>query len=220
MTTIKSFLMAICTAAVLSSCSGENKAVDNDNTAEESTDSTVGANATADTTTSMTEIDTAAGMMMAGRPGGKSAQATIASASSSGLTGQATFTEENGAVKLVLTVEKATPGPHAVHLHQNGDCSKPDATSAGPHWNPTKQQHGNHESGAHHIGDMPNMEVGQDGKGRLEFTNNEWAIGGTDTTRNIINKAIIVHAKADDYKSQPAGNAGDRIGCGVVTMKQ
>jgi superoxide dismutase, Cu-Zn family len=218
MNTFKSLFMAFCAAAILSSCSGENKTADNDNTAEEATDSTVGGNLTADTTTSMMEADTAGGMMMGG-PSGKSAQATISSASGSGLTGVATFTEEGGGVKLVLTVEKATPGPHAVHLHQNGDCSKPDATSAGPHWNPTKQEHGNREAGAHHQGDMPNMEVGQDGKGRLELTVSDWAIGGTDTTRNVVNKAIIVHAKADDYKSQPAGNAGDRIGCGVVTLK-
>jgi Cu-Zn family superoxide dismutase len=216
MSQFKSFLVALCLGAMLSSCSGnENKAIDNDNTAEESTDHTVGANATSDTTTSMSGTDGTA-MMAAG----KTAQATISSASNSGLTGTATFTEQAGSVKLVLTVENATPGPHAVHLHQNGDCSKPDATSAGPHWNPTKQQHGNREQGQHHMGDMPNMEVGKDGKGRLEVSVNEWKIGGTDTTANIINKAIIVHAKADDYKSQPAGNAGDRIGCGVVTMKQ
>jgi Cu-Zn family superoxide dismutase len=73
--------------------------------------------------------------------------------------------------------------------------------------------------GEHHKGDIPNMEVGQDGTGRLELTVPEWTIGGSDTTTNIINRAIIIHAKADDYKSQPAGNAGDRIGCGVVAMK-
>jgi Cu-Zn family superoxide dismutase len=64
------------------------------------------------------------------------------------------------------------------------------------------------------------MEVGQDGKGKLELTVNEWKIGGSDEKANIINKAIIVHAKADDYKTQPSGNAGDRIGCGVVAMRQ
>ncbi len=213
------FLPACLLITLLASCSGnETRSVDADNTSERSTDTTVGANAAADTTSGMSEgVDsTGAGAMMAA---GKTAEATIASASGSGLTGKATFTETGGRVKMVLMVEKATPGTHAVHLHQNGDCSKPDGTSAGPHWNPTKNPHGKRGEGEHHAGDMPNMEVGQDGKGKLELTVNEWKIGGSDTTANIINRAIIVHAKADDYKSQPAGNAGDRIGCGVVTMK-
>jgi Cu-Zn family superoxide dismutase len=215
---LQSFLPSLALCVLLASCTGnETRSVDTENTDERSTDNTVGANITSDTTMgSMADSDSAGAMMMAA---GKTAEATIASASGSGLTGKATFTETGGAVRLVLTVEKAAPGPHAVHLHQNGDCSKPDATSAGPHWNPTKNPHGKRGEGQHHAGDMPNMEVGKDGKGRLEVTVNEWKIGGSDTTANIINKAIIVHAKADDYKSQPAGNAGDRIGCGVVTMK-
>jgi Cu-Zn family superoxide dismutase len=215
---LQSFLPSLALCVLLASCSGnETRSIDTENTDERSTDNTVGANITSDTTMgSMADSDSAGAMMMTA---GKTAEATIASASGSGLTGKATFTETGGAVRLVLTVEKAAPGSHAVHLHQNGDCSKPDATSAGPHWNPTKNPHGKRGEGQHHAGDMPNMEVGQDGKGRLEVTVNEWKIGGSDTTANIINKAIIVHAKADDYKSQPAGNAGDRIGCGVVTMK-
>jgi len=219
MNKVTSFFSSLTLCLLLAACGGnETRSVDQDNTNEQSVDNTVGANATADTTTGMmAEGDTTGAMMMSAS---KTAEATISSASGSGLTGKATFTESGGAVKLVLTVEKATPGPHAVHLHQNGDCSKPDATSAGPHWNPAKNPHGKRGEGQHHAGDMPNMEVGQDGKGRLELTVNEWKIGGSDTTSNIINKAIIVHAKADDYKSQPAGNAGDRIGCGVITMKQ
>ncbi len=218
MNKVTTFLSSVALCLLMAACSGsETRSVDQDNTSEESVDNTVGANATADTTNAMTDGDTTGGAMM--MAAGKTAEATISSASGSGLTGKATFTETGGTVKLVLTVENATPGPHAVHLHQNGDCSKPDATSAGPHWNPTKNPHGKRGEAQHHAGDMPNMEVGQDGKGRIELTVNEWKIGGSDTTANIINKAIIVHAKADDYKSQPAGNAGDRIGCGVVSMK-
>lgn len=218
MTNLNSFLATLCIAALLTGCSGnENKTADNDNQGVQRTDSVVGANADADTSSGAMADNSATGQM---NGSGNTAVATISSASGSGLTGTATFTKESQGVKLVLTVEKATPGPHAVHLHQNGDCSKPDATSAGPHWNPTKQPHGKRGEGDHHKGDMPNMEIGQDGKGRLELTVDGWTIGGTDTTTNIINKAIIVHAKADDYKSQPAGNAGDRIGCGVITMQQ
>jgi Cu-Zn family superoxide dismutase len=215
---LHSLFPALALCLLLAGCGNETRSVDTENTDERSVDNTVGANITADTTVgTMADTDTSGGAMM--MAAGKTAEATIASASGSGLTGKATFTQTGSAVKMVLTVEKATPGSHAVHLHQNGDCSKPDATSAGPHWNPTKNPHGKRGEGQHHAGDMPNMEVGQDGKGRLEVTVNEWKIGGSDTTANVINKAIIVHAKADDYKSQPAGNAGDRIGCGVVTMK-
>ncbi len=226
MTNLKSFLAALSVAALLTNCTGnENKTADNDNRGVTMADSVVGANATADTT-ARADIETSAGdSASVGASAtqlnatGRTAVANISSASGSGLTGTATFTEEGGKVKLVLTVDKASPGPHAVHLHQNGDCSAPDATSAGPHWNPTKQPHGKRGEGSHHKGDMPNMEVGQDGKGRLELTVDGWTIGGSDTTTNVVNRAIIVHAKADDYKSQPAGNAGDRVGCGVVTMK-
>lgn len=192
MNKIKSLLPAFALLTLLASCSGsETRSADSENTNERSTDTTVGANATADTTSGMMDGGDSNGAMMAA---GKTAEATIASASGSGLTGKATFTETGGSVKMVLTVENATPGPHAVHFHQNGDCSKPDATSAGPHWNPTKNPHGKRGEGQHHAGDMPNMEVGQDGKGKLEVSVNEWKIGGSDTTSNIINKEIIVHA--------------------------
>jgi Cu-Zn family superoxide dismutase len=207
--------LALC--FLLASCSGnETRSVDQENTNERSVDNTVGANVTSDTTNGMTMADGNGAMMAAG----KTAEATISSASGSGLTGRAVFTETGGAVRVVITVENATPGTHAVHLHQNGDCSKPDATSAGAHWSPDNKPHGKRGEGQHHAGDMPNMEVGQDGKGKLELTVNEWKIGGSDEKANIINKAIIVHAKADDYKTQPSGNAGDRIGCGVVAMRQ
>jgi Cu-Zn family superoxide dismutase len=210
----QSLVPALALFVLLASCSGnETRSVDQENTHERSVDNTVGANATADTTSDMTMADGEGAMMS----GGNTAEASISSASGSGLTGKATFTQTGSAVRMVLTVEKATPGAHAVHLHQNGDCSKPDATSAGPHWNPTKNPHGKRGQGQHHAGDLPNMEVGKDGKGKLEVTVNEWKIGGADTTANILNKAVIVHAKADDYQTQPSGDAGDRIGCGIIS---
>ncbi len=152
---------------------------------------------------------------------GQRAVATINAASGSSVTGTATFTQTGEKkVKLILNIDKAPQGEHAVHLHQNGDCSAPDATSAGPHWNPTKQPHGNREGdGPHHVGDLPNFTVGADGRGRVETEIEGWTVGGSDTTTNVVNRAIIIHAKADDYKTQPTGNAGGRIGCGVISLQ-
>ena len=148
------------------------------------------------------------------------AKAVIQSASGSTMTGEAVFEETDHGVKMVLTVQNATPGTHAVHLHEHGDCSAPDATSAGGHWNPTQQEHGHRDSGGtFHSGDIENLEVGEDGTGKLEVTGHEWTIGG-DPSTDVVGKAVIIHASADDFVSQPAGNAGPREGCGVVVKEE
>ncbi|MBL6445842.1 superoxide dismutase family protein [Fulvivirga sp. 29W222] len=145
------------------------------------------------------------------------AKAVISSASGSSLTGEATFTDlGNGDVTLKLTVENATPGEHALHLHEIGDCSAPDAKSAGGHWNPAKVKHGERAADQqYHAGDIANLEVGEDGKGELTATVSGWTIGGPDST-SIIDKAVVIHAQADDFTSQPSGAAGKRVGCGVI----
>lgn len=152
---------------------------------------------------------------------GQRAVAVINAASGSSVTGQAVFTQTgDNKVRMVLNIDGAPQGQHAVHLHQKGDCSAADASSAGPHWDPTKQPHGNREGdGAHHMGDLPNFAVGADGRGRVETEIEGWTVGGNDTTTNVVNHAIIIHAKADDYKTQPSGDAGGRIGCGVITLQ-
>jgi Cu-Zn family superoxide dismutase len=144
------------------------------------------------------------------------ATAQIQSASGSTLTGEATFEETSDGVKMTLKVRGAKPGTHAVHLHENGDCSAPDATSAGPHWNPMSHAHGQRsEGGEFHAGDIDNLIVGEDGTGTLEMVAKDWTIG-TGTASDIIGKAVIIHADPDDFVSQPAGNAGAREGCGVI----
>ncbi len=150
----------------------------------------------------------------------KTAIAMIGSASGSNVAGMATFTEENGTVSLVLELKGVTPpGSHAVHLHEFGDCNAPDASSAGSHWNPTKQQHGHWGKDAFHLGDIGNIEIAADGTGKLTMSTDAWSVGGSDTTKNIIGKSIIVHEKSDDFMTQPTGAAGGRIGCGVVQMQ-
>ena len=145
------------------------------------------------------------------------AVAVISSASGSTLTGEATFTDlGDGDVTFKLTIEGAVPGEHALHLHEKGDCSAPDAKSAGGHWNPAGVGHGKRPVDMqYHAGDISNIEVGEDGKGTLTATISGWSIGGPDST-NILNKAVVIHANADDFKSQPSGAAGDRVGCGVI----
>lgn len=145
------------------------------------------------------------------------AKATIDPASGSNMHGEITFTDlGEGDVTFKLSVEGAEPGTHAVHLHQNGDCSAEDATSAGGHWNPSDVEHGKRAVDMNfHAGDIDNMEVGEDGKGELTMTISGWSIGGADST-NIIDHAVIIHAKEDDFASQPSGAAGKRVACGVI----
>ena len=145
------------------------------------------------------------------------ATATMEPASGSKVSGEARFSEEGeGRVRFELTVENLTPGEHAVHLHEKGDCSAEDASSAGGHWNPTMKPHGKRGNGtSYHKGDVGNMTVGNDGKGTLTLTIEGWSIGGADST-NVVGKSVIVHEKADDFTTQPTGNAGGRLSCGVI----
>ena len=147
---------------------------------------------------------------------GATAMATISGASDSQVTGTATFTQlEDGKVNLVLDVENLSPGEHAVHLHENGDCSAPDATSAGAHWNPTGDDHGKRGENGFHSGDISNMTVGEDGIGTIDMDLEGWTIGDSADS-DILNKAIIIHADPDDFTSQPSGAAGARVACGVI----
>lgn len=146
----------------------------------------------------------------------QSATANITSASGSNLTGQATFTKENdNQIKFELEIQNVSEGSHAVHLHEKGDCSASDAKSAGGHWNPTNEKHGKRGTDSFHKGDIGNIDVGTNGKGSMSLTIDGWCIGGAEDC-NILNKAVIIHAQGDDFTSQPSGDAGDRIGCGVI----
>lgn len=146
-----------------------------------------------------------------------SAIAEIAPASGSQVTGSAYFEQDGEEVTLIISIENASPGLHAVHIHENGDCSAPDATSAGGHRNPTGVAHGEWGKGEFHLGDIGNITIGEDGTGILMLTTDLWEIG-TGSPVDIVGKGIIVHADADDFTTQPSGNAGARIGCGVISI--
>lgn len=123
-------------------------------------------------------------------------------------------------VTLDLKLHDLPPGNHGIHFHQNAKCDGPDFKSAGPHFNPDGKKHGLQSPDGHHAGDMMNLSVNDDGKAALKLTDSDVVLGdGTDSHSLFSNggTAIVIHAKADDMKTDPSGNSGDRIACGVVT---
>ena len=106
-------------------------------------------------------------------------------------------------------------GTHAIHVHERGDCSAADATSAGGHFNPGGAPHGRAGAGQHHAGDMDNLVANERGVARVDVHLRGVTLGG-GAPNDILGRAVIVHAGPDDYTSQPAGNAGARVGCGVI----
>jgi Cu-Zn family superoxide dismutase len=151
----------------------------------------------------------------AAKPEPRTLEVTIEPKSGSKLSGKATLTETDGGVHVVLSVEGVTPGgDHGAHVHEKGDCSAPDGASAGGHFNPQGNEHALPTTAKRHLGDLGNLVIGKDGKGSLDIT-----IPGANLKpgdpNSFAGKAIIVHAKKDDG-GQPTGNAGGRIGCGVI----
>ena len=142
------------------------------------------------------------------------AQAAIEGRSGSTLTGTAEFSVHGGMLMITVNVKGAPAGVHAVHIHEKGDCSAPDAMSAGGHFNPGGHQHGAPDAKEHHAGDLGNMMVGADGTGSLMIHSGDLSVAGSDNS--VVGHAIIVHEKADDFVTQPTGAAGGRIGCGVI----
>lgn len=146
----------------------------------------------------------------------KSLNLVFESKSSSSVTGTATFTEMKSKVTFVAKLSGLTPGIHAIHIHEKSDCTAADGSSAGGHWNPTFKKHGQWGVGEYHRGDIGNFIADEKGNGTITLTTDEWAIGGEDATKNIIGKGLIVHQGADDFISQPAGNAGARVACSAI----
>jgi Cu-Zn family superoxide dismutase len=136
--------------------------------------------------------------------------------SNSNVSGTVTFVEKNGMVTFKANVKGLEKGIHAIHIHEKADCSAADGTSTGGHWNPTFKKHGKWTDAEHHKGDIGNLVADDNGNATLTLTTNEWCIGCGDATKDVLNKAIIVHMKADDFVTQPTGNAGGRIACSAI----
>ena len=129
--------------------------------------------------------------------------------------GSAIFVRESGRTTLQISLQNTPRGVHAVHLHQTGDCSAYDASSAGAHWNPAGAKHGAWGKPPFHLGDIGNVTVGEDGTGSMNLTTHLWSIG-TAADNDLLGKAVTVHAKSDDFTTQPSGAARDCIACGVI----
>ena len=150
------------------------------------------------------------------KPSGSKARnqavAVLAPAANGKVKGQVTFLEETEGVRVTANIEGLTPGKHGFHIHEKGDCSAADFTSAGGHFNPTQIKHGSPTDAEHHAGDFGNIEANEQGVARFERVFTWLTFTGTNS---ILNKGVIVHANPDDF-SQPTGNAGGRVACGVI----
>jgi Cu-Zn family superoxide dismutase len=148
-------------------------------------------------------------------PAGAQAKATIEPRSGSNVQGWATFTDRStGGVAVVVHIENAPPGTHGLHVHEKGDCSAPDASSAGGHFNPGGAPHAGPTDLHRHAGDLGNITIEANGTGHLELVTDLLTV--KPGPNSVVGKAVIFHEKADDMQTQPTGNAGGRLGCGVV----
>ncbi|HEX5168882.1 MAG TPA: superoxide dismutase family protein [Cyclobacteriaceae bacterium] len=133
------------------------------------------------------------------------------------VTGVITFTKTDGGIKVVGNLEGLHQGKHGFHIHEFGDCSAPDGTSAGGHFNPDNEPHGAPMATMRHEGDMGNIEADASGKAHLEYIDKNLSFSGA---HSILGHAVIIHQNEDDLKTQPTGNAGARVACGVIGISK
>jgi Cu-Zn family superoxide dismutase len=130
--------------------------------------------------------------------------------------GTLTLAPHEGGLMLTGRVQGLPPGTHGIHVHATGRC-EPPFESAGGHWNPTSRQHGTQNPAGPHHGDMPNLVVADDGSAAVNVMTAGGTLGGEGALLDGDGASVVIHAGADDYRTDPSGNSGDRIACGVVT---
>lgn len=144
------------------------------------------------------------------------AEIVLAAASASLVSGRLTAVPTADGLRITGDIGGLARGStHAIHIHEKGDCSAADAASAGGHFNPAAQAHGRAGAGPHHAGDMDNIVADANGRAHVDVQARGVTLGG-GAANDVAGRAVIVHAQADDYRTQPAGNAGARVACGVI----
>ncbi|MGY8523729.1 superoxide dismutase family protein [Paracidovorax citrulli] len=146
---------------------------------------------------------------------GERAVATLQPKSGTSTQGTVTFTQHGSHVMVLADVTGLPPNSvHGFHVHEKGDCSAPDAMSAGGHFNPSNKPHGSIANPQHHAGDMPNLTSDASGRARASFHLTDITV--TPGANSVVDRAVVVHTGPDDYQTQPTGNSGGRIACGTV----
>lgn len=163
--------------------------------------------------TDTTHADTAKPAAMAPAPA--SATAAVVDAAGHAL-GSLTLTDATGGITISGTLKGLTPGDHGIHVHTVGMCDAPAFTTAGGHWNPTTKMHGKDNPAGPHLGDLMMITAGADSSATVQLTTTGGSLHGDNMLMDADGASVVVHAKADDYKTDPSGNSGDRIACGIV----
>ena len=152
----------------------------------------------------------------AGEPAPPQASALLAPTQGNTVQGNVLFRQEaKGSIRVIAEVSGLTPGLHGFHVHEKGDCSAPDASSAGGHFNPHGTAHGKAGHGVHHAGDLPSLNADANGNAKLNAVLDSLVLTGD---HGIVGRSLIVHADPDDYVSQPTGNSGPRVACAIIQM--
>lgn len=145
-----------------------------------------------------------------------SAVAELGPASGSDVSGTVHFEKVADGVRVTADITGLTPGKHGFHIHEKGDCSAPDATSAGGHFNPTGAKHGGPNDAERHVGDLGNVEADSTGVGHYDRVDHVIKLNGE---YSVVGLAVIVHSGEDDLVSQPTGDAGSRVACGKIVAQ-
>jgi Cu-Zn family superoxide dismutase len=153
----------------------------------------------------------------AGASAGKVASAKLMPTKDSTARGEVTFTPEDKGVRVNASFTGLQMGEHGFHVHEKGDCSAPDAASAGGHFNPATKPHAARDAAERHVGDLGNLKADPYGMARANFVDTQLSLDGPNS---IVGKAVIIHQNADDFTTQPTGNAGGRLACGVIELKK